>query len=213
MKDPRIIQLPQGYISYSQLSLWNNDPERYAELYFDRQDFLRSSNAAMEYGKAVADSLENEQDTGDLLTDSATLMLKKYDVRDKEIWTHLDTKEGRIPIIGKPDTMDSTSFDFREYKTGKNPWTKRRAQDHLQMKFYAMVIYLAHKKLLRDAWLDWIETETTPEGVVVPTGYIESFRVTFSLTDILETMALTAKSAKEIEAAWAAHVPDKKWDW
>jgi len=209
----REIQLPKGYLSYSQVQLWDKDRERYKQIYFDGRDDLRTSNKAMEYGKAVATALETATDTGDLLTDEAMFLLKKYDLRDKEIVTYLKTKEGTVKIMGRPDTMDSTTHAFREYKTGKNAWTQKKAQAHLQMKFYATLIYLAHGTKLNEAWLDWIETETTPEGVVSPTGRVESFHVHFTFNDILNTMAMIARVAKEIELAWSCHVPPKPLSW
>jgi hypothetical protein len=220
-KEPRLIQLPKGYISYSQLTLWQANQQRYKDMYFDGRYELNTSNAGQEYGKIVADALENELDTGDVLTDSAMLILPKYDVRDKEIRANLDTKDGRIIVLGKPDAMNSETKDFYEYKTGKNPWTKKKAQNHLQMHFYAMVIYLAYGVLLKEAKLVWIETEILDgfdeEGfakkIVKPTGRVEAFPVVFTLNEILETMALTAKVCQEIEIAYAHHTPNPKYDW
>jgi len=221
----KIIQLPKGYLSYSQKELWKNDPKRYKQIYFDGRDELRVSNSGMDYGKIVATALETEKDTDDLLTDSAMLLLPKYDIRDEEISTEFRTKEGWISLIGRPDTLNSKSFDFREYKTGKTKWTQKKAQNHPQMRFYAMLIYLKFNKLLHDAYLDWIETETViieaEEGIINsftkkeirPTGRVESFRVTFTLTDILNEMAETARVAKEIEIAFASHVPDPRMAW
>lgn len=203
----KIIQLPKGYISYSQRELWLNDRARYIEIYFEGRDELRTSNAGQEYGKVVATALEYGTETGDLLTDSAMLLLPKYDMRDQEIVTYLKTKDGEIKLLGRPDTLNSITKEFREYKTGKLPWTQKKAQQHPQMRFYAMLIYLAFGKALREAHLDWIETEQTPTGIA-PTGRVQSFKVTFTLSDILKEMALTTKVAKEIEVMYACHVQD-----
>lgn len=201
----KYIQLPRGYLSYSQIVLWQNDRKRYSEIYMDGREELRTSNAGMEYGKVVATALEKGIETDDLLTDSAMLLLPKYDIADQEIEVDMKTKSGWLKIVGRPDTLDSTTKAFREYKTGKHAWTQERAQNHLQMHFYAMVIYVKYGKLLTEGWLDWIETEWTPEGVK-PTGRVESFKVAFTLSDILKTMALATKVAKEIEIAYAHHV-------
>lgn len=215
MARKKIIQLPKGYISYSQKQLWKNDPKRYRELYFNFRDDLRIDNSGMKYGKIVAEALENEEETDDLLTDAAMFLLKKYDIRDQEIQAEIKTRDGLVSIIGRPDTLDSVTKNFREYKTGKGKWTLSKAQKHPQMKFYAMLVYLAYGVALKEAYLDWIETEdytlTDKDGNVTergirPTGHVESFRVTFTLTDILEEMADTSKVAKEIEIAYASHV-------
>ena len=209
----RKLQLPKGYLSYSQIQLWKSDKKRYIELYFNNRTELRMSNAGMEYGKVVAEALEKEENTGDLMTDSAMLLLTKYDVRDQEIATEIKTKECIVPVIGRPDTLDSLTKAFREYKTGKGKWTQNKAQNHPQMRFYAMLIYLKYGKLTKEAWLDWIETEKT-EGGIKPTGRVESFHVEISMSDILDTIKETVNVGKEIEIAFASHetVPEIGYD-
>lgn len=212
------IQLPKDYLSYSQMMLWVNSPEKYKQIYFDQRDELRTSNRGQEYGKVVADALENGIETGDLLTDAAMLMLPKYDIADKEIVAELVTKAGIIPLLGKPDSMDSKTKRFIEFKTGngRNPWTRSKAQNHPQMRFYAMVIYLAYGVMLDDALLVWIETDYEgeyPNHVIKPTGRVESFTVTFTRKDLFDTMAAVSKVAKEIAIAYAAHEKDPRLEW
>lgn len=205
----KVVQLPKGYVSYSQIQLWKNDPMRYIAIYMDGRDELRTTNSGQEYGKIVADSLETGVDTGDLLTDSATLLVPKYDLRDQEVRAEFKTKYGWLAILFKPDSRDSVTNEFRETKTGKAAWTQKKAQNHPQMRFYAMGIYLKFGILLKDAWLDWIETESTlvdSVSVIRPTGHVESFRVTFTLNDILKEMAETVRVAREIESAWVTHI-------
>ena len=208
----KYIQLPKPYLSYSQVELWKRDPALYTAIYMDGRDELRTTNAGQEYGKVVATALEYSRETGDLLTDSAMLLLPKYDVADQEIRTELKTKHGWLALLGRPDTLNSKTLEWREYKTGKWPWTQKKAQEHPQMKFYAMLVYLAYKKFSEEAYLDWIATEDGPSGVQ-PTGHVESFRVTFTLNDILQTMAETTRVALEIETAFASHQtkPDIPW--
>lgn len=201
----KYIQLPQGYLSYSQIQLWKNDPKRYIAIYMDGRDELRVTNAAMEYGKVVADALEAEKETGDLLTDASMLMLKKYDVQDQKMTVEFKTKYGWLAIVFRPDTFNSLTHAFREYKTGKSPWTYKKAQEHPQMRFYAMGIYLKFKTFLKDAYLDWIETEDSPEGIV-PTGRVSSFLVTFTKEMLLKEMAETIRVAREIETVFVTHI-------
>ena len=205
MPKKKYIQLPKGYLSYSQIQLWKSDKKRYIELYFNNRNELRLSNSGLEYGKIVAEALEQSNETGDLLTDAAISLIVKYDLRDQEIRTEIKTKYGHIGVLGRPDTMDSATKAFREYKTGRVKWTSNKAQKHPQMIFYAMLIYIAHGVALKEAYLDWIETEETPEGVK-PTGRLETFHVTFTFQEILECIAMTSRVAKEIEIAWASHI-------
>jgi hypothetical protein len=213
----KYIQLPKTYISYSQCELWKHDPERYKKLYMDGNQAYRLNNSGMDYGKTVATALENEESTGDLLTDAAMLLLPKYDVRDKEIQVETKTRDGWLKIIGRPDYLNSETKEFYETKTGKGKWTLAKAQKHPQMIFYAMLIYLAYGVVLKDAYLNWIETEDViephspsdwlPEDrkVIKPTGHVETFKVEFKLKDILNCLAETIRVAKSIELAWIAH--------
>lgn len=209
MAKKKLIQLPKGYISYSQVVMWDKDRERYEKIYFDGKD-AKITNSGMDYGKQVATALEEGEETGDLLTDAAMLLIPKYDLMDQEIRAELKTKDGAVMVLGRPDTRDSVSWAFRETKTGKaKSWTQRKAEKHMQMKFYAMLVYLASGKVLREAWLDWVETcvvkteiDGFPIETVTPTGHVEHLRVPLSLNDILEMMALTSRVAKEIEIAW-----------
>ncbi len=209
MKNKKYIQLPRGYLSYSQMVLWQSHPERYAKIYFDGRDELRHDNKGMAYGKVVADALEAGAQTDDLLTDAAMLILPKYDIMDKEIRTELPTSRGYIPLLGKPDSMDSSTFSFLEYKTGKNAWTQASAQKHSQLLFYATCIYLAHKVVPPSVKLVWIETEWV-DDVVKPTGRVEEFSVNIGMEDILNMMVHITHVAWDIEVMYAAHVPDPR---
>lgn len=211
------IQLPREHISYSQVSLFKSDPKRYAELYFNNDKSFALNNSGLSYGKVFAESLEHEVETGDLLTDAALLLIPKMDVRDKEIAIEIKTDSGWLKIIGRPDMLDSVSKNFLEVKTGKIKWTQNKAQKHPQMIFYAMLIYLAYGVVLKDAQLVWIQTEEviTPHSpldwlpedrkVIKPTGHVETFKVEFTLKDILNCLAETIRVAKEIELEFAAH--------
>lgn len=216
MANKKYIQLPHHYLSYSQMSLWKADPARYKALYFDGRDEMRISNMGQEYGKTVADALEKGVETGDLLTDAATLLLPKYDVADQAIEAEVKTKSGWLRLIAKPDSLHSKTYDFVEFKTGVHAWSKKKAQDHLQMIFYAIVIWQKYGIQLPGAKLAWIETFHMVSGTddsglvterkVMPTGRVEVFDVTFTPTQYLETLSEIVKVAKEIELAWASHI-------
>lgn len=208
----KYIELPKGYLSYSQIQSWRGNPKRYKEVYFDGRTEFSIYNEGMEYGKQFADALETYTDTNDLLTDASILLLAKYDVRDQEIRAELKTKDGCIPLLGRPDTMNSKTFAFREYKTGKQPWTQNKANKHFQLYFYAMLIYLKYGVVVEKCHLDWIETEVV-NNKTQPTGKTLSFPVKIGLRKILETMSETIVVAKEIELAYASHItrPEDKF--
>ena len=207
MASKRYISLPRHHLSYSQCSLWLSDPVKYRAQYFDGRDDLNYSNSGQTYGKIVADALEAGRETGDLLTDSAMLLLPKYDVADQPIEVDVKTQYGWLNLIAKPDTFNSITKEFVEFKTGKgkNPWTAGKAQKHFQMWYYAVVVWQKYGVMLPNAKLAWIETEDTPDGIK-PTGRVEIFTVTFTPQEIMETLAKIIKIAREIELDWASHI-------
>lgn len=207
MAKKRIIQLPVGCLSYSQVSLWLSSPERYKQIFFNHDDSARFMNAGMAYGKIVADALEKEEDTGDLLTDMAMSLLVKYDIRDKEMEGILPTVDGDIKIVSHPDMLDSSTKSLREVKTGKVKWTQKKADNWFQLKFYSMLIYIVHGVVPPLVHLDWVETFVDTDGITKPTGHVETFKVDIGIRDVLSTMAITTKVAKEIEKKWVAYVP------
>jgi hypothetical protein len=213
MKKRKQIQLPTDCLSYSQVTLWQSDRARYKEIFFNRNEGARFMNEGMAYGKVVADALENDEETGDLLTDMAMSLLVKYDIRDKEMEGVLQTKDGDIRIVSHPDTMDSKTFALGEYKTGKVKWTQKKAQNWFQLKFYSMLIFLIHKKVPPRVFLQWIETFKDTDGVVKPTGHVELFEVKITMSDIINTMALVSRVAKEIEAEWVTYTPPPEVPW
>ena len=203
----KYFSLPKGYLSYSQYALWLSDPKKYARHYFDGQD-VSFINSGQTYGKVVADALEANRETGDLLTDAAMLLLPKYDVADMPIEAEFKEKGGAwLRVIAKPDTFNSITHEFGEFKTGKgkNPWTKVKAQEHVQMIWYAVVIWLKYGTMLDKAHLAWVETEETSEGIK-PTGRVDSFEVKFEPADYYRFQTKMLKVAHKIEQAWAAHI-------
>lgn len=206
----RYFSLPHDYLSHSQMQLWLSDSEKYKKLYFDNRDDLRTSNSGQKFGKEVADALEANRETGDLLTDSALLLLPKYDTRDQSFIVEFKEKNGPwLKIIIKPDMYNSVSCGFLEIKTGKQPWTQFKAQKHPQMIFYAVGIWIKTGVMNKNAYLDYVETEDTPTGIA-PTGRVESFEVTFKPEDYYQFQAKMLKVAHEIEIAWSAH-EHKEW--
>lgn len=206
----KYIQLPHFWLSYSQYSLWQTDQKRYKSIYFDKFD-LKVANQAQKYGTAVATALELGRETGDLLTDAATLLLPKYDIADQPIEVDVKTKEGWLKLIAKPDSLHSKTKDFLEYKTGTHPWTQKKAQTHPQMIFYAVVIWQKYGIKLPGSKLAWIETERIAlsdsfQIEIRPTGRVEVFEVTFDPLQYLEALASMVKVAKEIEISWASHI-------
>ena len=185
--------LPRNYLSWSQVSLYEYSPEQYRRDYILGEE--RTITPAMEYGKKLATILEKGDDEKDILITGLFHLLPKYKVAEKELTAEMSG----IKLLGKLDSYDPKTHNFYEYKTGKK-WTQRRVDNHGQLTFYSMLIYLNYK-ILPKMKLIWVETENK-EGEIQATGKIKEFETERTLPDILKFMAKIKKVAQAISAMY-----------
>lgn len=190
---------PRGYLSHTQIDLWMRRPELYIERYVHGGAEQRS--ARMDFGSKAALALENGEETDDELLNMLVTVLPKYDLPEEEIRAILDTPAGSVELLGKPDTLRSTDWAFREYKTGVAKWTQGRADKHRQLDHYASILWLNHKKLPASIHLDWAET-IDDDGRIALTGKVATFEVKKTVADVLKYLALAGKVAREIDEAY-----------
>ena len=192
--------LPKPHLSWSQLTCWNSSPARYRREYFEAGDKLDTKY--LRFGKGIAGMIEEGTHT-ELLPD-----LVVYDTPEHEIKTDVLG----IPILSYIDSYDSVNNVFREYKTGKIPWTKAKVIKHGQLKFYAVALKHSIGKAPEYCDLDWIETKVGEKEVddfwrendrkVQLTGKIKSFHHEFSEKEIENMEKLIVKTAEEISEAY-----------
>lgn len=65
-----------------------------------------------------------------------------------------------VPLIGYADAWDVGKLCLRDYKTGRKPWDKKRADETGQLTLYAFMLYLEHKIKPEDLdlYIDWLPT-------------------------------------------------------
>ncbi len=185
-------------LSWSSLSLFNLKPYGDKEKWYRRYVLGTKDpvNNEMIFGKKIADSFQSK-------TPLAPVTL--YPVVEHKLEVKLDG----IPLIGYIDTYDSDTHCFREFKTGKAAWTQKRANEHGQLKMYALMLYLLYKAKPGSytIHLDWIPTE---EGWDVPIQFIspikiESFEVKITMADITKFASYIKRTAREMKAYVEAH--------
>lgn len=193
------ILLPKGYLSWSQIDLWNRSPQQYIDTYILGKE--RFINKEMIFGKNVADAIETGE-TDNKNIRSILPKITRYAVAEYDLKAEIKTDEGVIPLIGKADTaQDPPSEGLREYKTGKHPWTQKRADNHGQITLYALMVYNREKKLPQKIHLDWLET-IEKNGEIELTGRIVSFETQRSMGDLIEMMTLVKRTASGISSAF-----------
>lgn len=113
-----------------------------------------------------------------------------------------------IHMIGFIDTYEPHTA-FREYKTAKTLWTQQKAQDHGQLKMYALMLYITHKVKLEDLTihLDCIQTKENGNfEISFADGKIHSFEVKLSMKDILLFGSYIMKTVDEMNKYVEEHV-------
>lgn len=189
--------LPRGYLSPSQVDMWETDRPKYIRKYVLGQDISFSSKYT-EYGNKFGSAMETDEETDDELINLAMDIVPKYKFREKVLEVMVETEDGWFIIMGKLDTFQDEPLMMREYKTGGPKWTQARVDKSNQVIHYIAMIYLIYKRLPEKAHLDWLETHLV-NGDVKLTGRYEVFEINKKISDILVYLSKVTRIAKEID--------------
>lgn len=194
---------PRPYLSWSSLNMLGDfSPkciERWKEYYIYDKKF--GTNQGMHFGKVMADGLEDDVATGDVVLDMVMTKIPKFEIMDKTFTVGLKT--GRklsngewevIQILCKPDTRKEDFSAFKEYKTSQKRWTRKQVDEFGQITFYAMGMFLKTGKIPGDIELTEIETKTALDGKIECTGQIFRHHTVRSMGSILQMMVRCKKA-------------------
>lgn len=190
------LELPRGYISWSQLTGWESSPERYIRHYIYHEETYVTKE--MCFGGYIARELEKGK-SDNLLIDMLVSVVPKYAKSEYK----LDVDLEGIKLFGIFDSFCPKTKNIIEYKTGKAPWTQKRADEHGQLHFYALMVWLKYKKIPK-VKLVWIQT-ISGDGIEI-TGEVKEFEVEIKLIDILKMANRIKKVAYEIAQAYYAEI-------
>lgn len=194
-RKPKTITTPRGYISWSQLTLWERSPKEYMRIYFYGGNTPKSRY--MDFGSEVADDAENGTSERESVK-ALNMLLPTYKKIEHKIYADIKTDAGLLKVHGRLDTYEDKPLRFRERKTGKIPWTPAKVARHGQIDFYYMLIYLSTGKLPTEAHLDWAQTRVNDNGDVELTGEHTEYDATRTMTDVLRMITRTKNVALEI---------------
>ena len=125
------LALPRGYFSWTQMSTFLRSPKEWKRIYIDGEKQFVSQE--MQAGKEAEETFVQSQ----------TELLAMY--------------KG-IHLKGYADFYDDETGFLREDKTGKEPWTQQRVDDHGQLLFYALILREAGMPLTK-IQLSWYKTK------------------------------------------------------
>ena len=175
---------PRPYLSFSQMTLFEMSPEKYADQYlFGKKQRI---NRNMAYGSLLADGLEAGESTGDPLLDLMMARLPKFELMDKSFEADLPNGKETIKILAKPDTAQADYTAFAEYKTSVRKWTQKMVDESGQITFYATAMWLKTGKIPQDIELVDVVVGYEPDGRLQPTGDILRFPTKRTMVDIIK---------------------------
>jgi len=201
----KTLLLPKKYLSWSQLTLWETNPDRYKREYFENKEKLDTKY--LRYGKSIASKIE----TGDHKDELPNLVV--YEIPEYRIKCEI----GGVPVIGYLDGYNPSDNTFGEYKTGKHAWTPAKVQKHGQLSFYATALRVLTGSMPKYCDLHWLETVdvkgSTGDGLgtdqqVKLTGKIQSFRRHFDTRELDRMEQRITKAATEISNEYIAYLQD-----
>lgn len=226
---PKLI-LPKGYLSWSQMSCWIHNKERYRREYFEDRDKLdtRYLRFGGHFSKMVEDLTEllvkmpdraaaideiareypMDENMQSVLMELPIEGISEYEIR---------CKVGNvIPVLAYLDKYIESENAIGEYKTGLAPWTMARVQKHDQLVFYAVALKWHGKPIPEYADLHWIETKETQtesvdfwrEGakIIKATGRIKTFHRVFDEREFERMEELISRNAWEISDAYQEYL-------
>lgn len=212
----KTLKLPKGYLSPTQLWLWENKRDWYIRKYINGED-IEESNLKMEFGKKFAKSRETDEMLDDENLEMAKILMPTLPIREKEITAFLKLDGGlKVKLLGKPDGFDKKNLDILDDKTGKK-WTQKMADQSQQFTFYALLVWLKYKKLPRKIIVNWVEAaerEIEKNGDVYCDIYATGKRQTFisqrKMTDIYSLIGKISKAARDISKLYLAKLEEEK---
>ena len=206
MEKNKDIILPKQHLSWSQFSMWKSSPDRYKREYFTKG--RRLDTEALRFGKSFADSIENGTHK-DQAPD-----LKVYSVVEHKIRLEING----VMILSFLDTYEPSTNLFREYKTGRVPWTKAKVQKHGQLLFYATALRAETGKMPEYCHLDWIQTKhavaedgdfwARAKKELVITGNIKSYEREFDERELDRMEKEILQVATEISNAYKIFISE-----
>jgi len=145
-------------LRWSAISSWDYSKEQWFDTYgrpLLGLPAIEQKSPQLSFGTYVDDKLQED--------DSFIPSHPRYPIRQHV----MKVMYGGIELTGKLDWADFDKHQLWDTKTGVQPWTKKRADEHGQLTMYLMMLYIANKKIKPEEWelgIHWIPTKKTETG-------------------------------------------------
>jgi hypothetical protein len=191
------MKLPKGYLSYSQIDLWQKDKTAYRKRYYEG---LPSTDTIYTiFGRETHERIARGEVQGAPI----------YSTKELKI----EVTVSGVPILAYVDSFCDRRKAILEYKTSKNPWTLPMVHKHEQLPLYSMLVQEKFGEVQSKLHLVWLETELGDETVheefdgmqlagsrtkLALTGHIEVFERTIEQWERDRQKDIISRIAREI---------------
>lgn len=195
--------LPKKYISVSQINLWYSDRQKYIDRYF--LDLPQEQSIYMDFGKQFAEDTEAFIKNGIIMETFPDFYIDKIqNFKGLEAEKPISLSINDIQVVGYIDAWDMANNRVIDFKTSGRPWTIHTLQCSLQMKVYALAMFVNGNKI-PESQINWLGTKRTKDGLSF-TGESYEIRHTFEMEDLLKAIVLIEQTCKEISAVYSKFI-------
>jgi hypothetical protein len=184
------------------MSSFEYSPDQWYRKYYLGEP--QKTSAEMEFGKDIGEKLATDPN------------FMPHIPRQKHMEYGVQVKLGNTKLVGYFDSFgdlpEDAVYPLHEYKTGKKPWDQKRADEHGQITFYCLLLWLS-KKIRPEqvlATIHWMPTEEVDQSFkdflsgtrnieFKKGGQVASFVTKRSMKDVLLFAERINKTRKEME--------------
>ena len=191
--------LPKSYISVSQINLWYSDRQKYINRYF--LNLPEEPSIYMDFGKQFATSTETFIRYGMIDKNLPLFYLDKIkSMIGLEAEKEISLSINDIQVKGFIDVWDIENNRVIDFKTSGKPWTMDTLKTSLQMKVYALAMFVNGDQI-PECQINWLGTRKMKNGLEF-TGESYELNHTFEMDELLKAIVLIEQTCKEISEVY-----------
>ena len=179
----------------SQINLWYSDRQKYINRYF--LNLPEEPSIYMNFGKQFATSTETFIRYGMIDKNLPLFYLDKIkSMIGLEAEKEISLSINDIQVKGFIDVWDIENNRVIDFKTSGKPWTMDTLKTSLQMKVYALAMFVNGDQI-PESQINWLGTRRIKNGLEF-TGESYELNHTFEMDELLKAIVLIEQTCKEI---------------
>jgi hypothetical protein len=155
----------------------------------------------MDFGKRFAEDTEAFIKNGIIMETFPDFYIDKIQsFKGLEAEKPISLSINDIQVVGFIDAWDRENNRVIDFKTSGKPWTIDTLKDSLQMKVYALAMFV-NGEAIPESQINWLGTKRTKNGLSF-TGESHELRHTFEMEELLKAIVLIETTCKEISKVY-----------